>query len=153
MTRRFDGAITTPADSPDSTRPPPATRPPRPISLEIASAILIVGGFMATVATVATLATSVAVVGGADPGTRLVIGLLIALNMLTVMVGVLVRRGMAWIACINIVAIQLFVEFTAVPGGSATAAVLAALDTFVFIALLRNRAWFDWRPAPQDVPR
>ena len=51
MTRRFDGAITTPADEPDSTRSPAPMRPPRPLSIEISSAILIVGGAFATVST------------------------------------------------------------------------------------------------------
>ena len=87
--------------------------------------------------------------GGAGP----VIALLILLNVLTVVVGVLVRAGRAWILCINVVAVVLFVELTAVLGGSAFAAGLAALDAFVFVALLRNRAWFDWRPPVQGPAR
>lgn len=151
MTRRFDGAITTPDDTPDSTRPPTATRPARPLSIEVASAILIVGGLTATLGTMVAAGADVG--GAVDPGARLVIALLLVLNVLTVVVGILVRRGTAWIACINIVAIVLFVEFTAALGGSAYVAVLAALDSFVFIALLRNRAWFDWRPQADDLPR
>ena len=148
MTRRFDGAITTPEDVPDSTRMPTATRPPRPMSLEIAAAILVVGGFLATVGTVVTaLGLDPA---AADPGARPVIALIVVLNALTVVVGVLVRRGTVWILCINVVAVLLFVEFTAVPSGNATAVLLAVLDSFVFIALARNRAWFDWRP-PEEA--
>jgi hypothetical protein len=75
-----------------------------------------------------------------------VIALILALNVLTMIVGLLVRRGQAWILCINVVAVVLFVELTAVPAGNATAAVLALLDGFVFVALARNRDWFDWRP-------
>jgi hypothetical protein len=151
MTRRFDGAITTPEELPDSTRPPLPDRPTRPVSLEIAAAILIVGGLVSTVATVA------AAMGldpaASDPGARPVIALLVVLNVLTVLVGFLVRRGAAWIVCVNVVAILLFVELTAVPGGSATAALLAVLDAFVFLALLRNRAWFDWRPSAEEPTR
>lgn len=151
MTRRFDGAITTPEDPPDSTRPPLPDRPARPVSLEVAAAILIVGGFMSTVATVA------AAMGldpaASDPGARPVIVLLVVLNVLTVAVGFLVRRGAAWIVCVNVVAILLFVELIAVPGGSATAALLAVLDAFVFVALLRNRAWFDWQPPVEEPTR
>jgi hypothetical protein len=104
------------------------------------------------VAAVATLAAALGLDPAAsEPGARPVIVLLVVLDVLTVIVGVLVRRGMAWIACINVVAVLLFVELTAVPGGSATAALLAVLDGFVFVALVRNRAWFDWRP-PSESP-
>jgi hypothetical protein len=148
MTRRFDGAITTPEETPDSTLVPVAQRPPRPVSIEIASAILVVGGFVAIVGTVAS------VLGldpdAADPGARPVIALILALNAFTIVIGLLVRRGQAWLLCINVVAVLLFIELTAIPSGSATAAVLAILDAFVFVALSRNRAWFDWRPPGRD---
>jgi hypothetical protein len=151
MTRRFEGAITTPEDAPDSTRPPAVTRPPRPMSIEIAAAILMIGGALATIATVAAaLGLDPA---ASDPGARPVVVLLVVLNVLTVIVGVLVRRGVAWIVCVNVVAIALFVELTAVPGGSATAALLAVLDAFVFVALVRNRPWFDWRPSAENPAR
>ena len=150
MTRRFDGAITTPSDKPDSTRVPDATRPPRPLSIEISAAILIVGGMLATIGTLGVAGADVSARG---PGAGPVLALLLVLNVLTVGVGVLVRRGTAWILCINVVAIALFVELTAVPGGSAFAAGLAVLDAFVFVALLRNRAWFDWRPPAEDLAR
>jgi uncharacterized ion transporter superfamily protein YfcC len=144
MTRRFEGAITTPEETLDSTSLPPAERPARPISIEIGAAILVVGGFVAVIGTIG------AALGGdpaaADPAARPVIALILALNVLTMIVGLLVRRGQAWVACINVVAVVLFLELTAVPAGNATAAVLALLDGFVFVALVRNRDWFDWRP-------
>lgn len=154
MTRRFEGAITTPEDVPDSTRQPTPQRPPQPVSIEIAAAILVVGGFVAMVGTVgATLGLDPA---ASAPGARPVIALIVALNALTVIVGLLVRRGRAWIVCINVVALLAFIELTAVPSGSATAALLSLLDAFVFVALARNRAWFDWQPtaeAPARLPR
>ena len=73
------------------------------------------------------------------------------LDVLTVIVGLLVRRGQAWVVCINVVAVVLFVELMAIPAGSATAVLLAVLDGFVFVALARNRAWFGWQP-PTEVP-
>lgn len=143
MTRRFEGAITTPEETLDSTTPPVARRPPRPVSLEIAAAMLIIGGLVAIVETLGgTLGLDPA---AADPGARPVIALILAFNGLTMIVGVLVRRGQAWILCVNVVAVVLFVELTAVPAGSPVAVALAALDTFVFVALARNRAWFDWQ--------
>ncbi|MDO8484177.1 MAG: hypothetical protein Q7S35_04460 [Candidatus Limnocylindrales bacterium] len=144
MTRRFDGAITTPEDAPDSTTLPAARRPPRPVGIESAAAILIAGGIVAIIGTIGAMGLDPE---AADPGARPVIALILALNVLTVIVGLLVRRGQAWIVCINVVAVLLFIELTAIPSGGATAALLAVLDGFVFVALARNRAWFDWRPS------
>lgn len=121
------------------------------MSIEIAAAILIVGGLTGIIGTLTSA------FGGdpaaADPSARPVIMLLVALNLLTVIVGFLVRRGMAWIACINAVAVLLFIEFTAVPGGSATAVLLVVLDAFVFITVTMHRAWFEWRPLAEDPVR
>jgi hypothetical protein len=148
MTRRFEGAITTPDDEPtDSSILPAPTRPPRPVSIEIAAAILIVGAISAILGTLASArsAGTAASQAGAGP----IVALLLALNVLTVIVGFLVRSGRAWLACISIVAVLVFIELTAIPGGSAVAALLAVLDGFVFVALARHRAWFDWQPSPE----
>ena len=55
---------------------------------------------------------------------------------------------------LNVVAIALFIELTALPSG--VAIVFAGLDAIVLAALIRHRAWFDpaaWplEPAP-DLP-
>ena len=86
-----------------------------------------------------------------DPGARPVVTLLLALNVMTLVVGVLVRAGRAWLASINIVAVLVFVECTAIPDGSAIAALLAVLDGFVFVTLARHRAWFEWRRLPATL--
>jgi hypothetical protein len=131
--RRFEGAITTPADGgdlPDQSIPPPPERPTRPILIEIAAAILIIGGLTSLLSAVTV------------PG---VIGLaLVALNLLTVVVGIFVRLGRWWIVAINVVAIALFIELTALP--SPFAALFATMDAIVLFALIRHRAWFDWEP-------
>ena len=145
MNPHFDGAITRPDEDPlDSTLPPASRRPARPLSIEIAAAILIVGGLAGSVGTIgATLGADPA---AGDAGARPVIALLLVLNALTVIVGVMVRLGRSWPLAINVVAVLVFIELTAVPNGSAVATLLAALDGFVFVALARNRAWFGWRP-------
>jgi hypothetical protein len=51
MSRRFEGAITTPDEAQDSSRLPAAERPRRPRSIEASAAILIVGGIVAIVGT------------------------------------------------------------------------------------------------------
>ncbi|MEX2184688.1 MAG: hypothetical protein WEC14_09600 [Chloroflexota bacterium] len=96
--------------------------------MEIAAAILIVGGLTSLLSSLAA------------PG---VVGLLfVAVNVLTVIVGVLVRRGRAWILAINVVAIALFLEVTALP--SPYAVIFIVLDAIVLVALFRHRDWFFW---------
>jgi hypothetical protein len=150
MSRRFEGAITTPDEVLDSSILPAPQRPPRPASIEASAAILIVGGLLATVGTVAS---AFGMAAAAGPGAGPIISFIVALNLLTVVVGLLVRSGRYWVLCLNIVAVLLFVELTAVPGGSGTAALLALLDAFVFVALMRNRAWFEWRPPGEHAAR
>lgn len=146
MSRRFDGAISTPDDEwTDSSLSPEPTRPRRPPSIELAAAILIVGAMTDILGSLAWAS------GGptaSEPGARPIVALLLALNILTVVVGVLVRTGRAWLVCINVVAVLVFVESMAIADGSVLAVLLAALDGFVFVTLTRQRGWFDWRPPP-----
>lgn len=139
--RRFEGAVTTPADSgevPDASLPPEPERPPRPILIELSSAILIIGGITAVLGTV-----GYQLGGGQSNG---VVDLLVLLlNVLTVLVGGLIRAGRAWILAINVVAIALFLEITALP--ATFAIVYVVLDGIVLFALFRHRGWFLWRPS------
>ncbi|HYH93143.1 MAG TPA: hypothetical protein VD763_08295 [Candidatus Saccharimonadales bacterium] len=143
--RRFEGAITGPTDGVerDSSRLPRPERPRRPMAIELASALLIVGGIFSTISAVAFIASGGAAVLGP------VYALVLALDVLTVVVGLLIRRGRAWILAINVVAIAFFLELTALP--SAFALLFIGLDAIVLYALFRHRAWFDGRrPAPLD---
>ena len=145
VNRRFEGAITTPPDDEplDSSRPPAPERPPRPVIIELAAAILIVGGIAEILG-----AAGVALGAGSVPTAGPILAIELGIDLLTVAIGLLVRAGRSWLVCINVVAVLVFLEFTAVPSGSAVAISLAALDAFVFVAIARHRAWFDWRPAP-----
>lgn len=130
---RFEGAITTPeagGEIGDQSIVPPTTRPARPILVELAAAILIVGGLTSLIGSLAA------------PGILAI--LLVGLNVGMVVLGVLIRRGQAWLIAVNVVAVALFLELTALP--SAFAIVFAVLDAVVLVALIRHRAWFDWRP-------
>lgn len=129
---RFEGAVTTPdvgGEIPDQSIVPAPTRPARPILVELAAAILIVGGLTSLIGSLAA------------PG--IVALLLVTLNVVMVVLGVLIRRGRAWLIAVNVVAVALFLELTALP--SAFAIVFSLLDAVVLVALLRHRAWFDWR--------
>ena len=137
--RRFEGAVTTPADGgelPDQSIPPPPQRPARPILVELAPSILIVGGLMSLIGSLAA------------PG---LLGIaFVALNVVMVVLGVLIRRARAWVVAVNVVVVALFLEVTALP--SAIAIVFIVLDTIVLAALIRYRAWFDWRPEDAMEP-
>ena len=134
--RRFEGAITGPAEdsgaAADSSVEPAPLRPPRPLLLEFAAACLVVGGLTGLLGILGTSRAGMAVALDA---------LLIGLNVLTIIVGLLVRAGRAWVLALNVVAIVLFLEITALPSG--VAIVFAALDTIALFALIRHRAWFD----------
>lgn len=138
--RPFEGAVTTPEDGGevrDASIVPEPERPRRPVLIELASAILIVGGMTSTLRTLGY------VLGGGPGG--LVETLVLGLDALMVLVGILARSGRAWVLAINVVAIALFLEVTALP--ATFAIVSAALDAVVLVALFRHRSWFDWRPA------
>ena len=140
--RRFEGAVTTPADGgvlSDQSIPPPPQRPARPILVELAAAILIVGGLTSLIGSLAA------------PG---LLGIaFVALNVVMVVLGVLIRRARAWVVAVNVVVVALFLEVTALP--SAFAIVFIILDAIVLAALISHRAWFDWRPedvlGPEDA--
>lgn len=131
--RRFEGAVTTPADSGvivDASVVPAPERPPRPILVEVAAAVLIVGGLTSLIGALAA------------PG---VAGILFtALNAAMIVLGVLIRRGRGWVVAINVVAVALFLELTALPSGYAFVAI--AMDAIVLVALFRHRSWFAWTP-------
>jgi hypothetical protein len=130
---RFDGAITTPTEP--TSEPPAPTRPPRPPLIEAAAAILVVGGLTG-------LATGPSPF---QPDIAPLAWLLLALNIATIVVGLLVRAGRAWVLALNVTAIALFLELTALP--SPIALLFALLDGLVLVALIRHRAWFEWSPS------
>lgn len=134
-TPRFEGAITTSEEIPDQSVVPAPVRPPRPLLIEVASAILIVGGLTGF--------------AGVFTVTGVLQLLVLGINIVTVVVGILVRSGRSWVLAINVVAVALFLELTAL--GTTFGIVFAILDAFVLFALIKHRAWFDWRPDGDGV--
>jgi hypothetical protein len=131
---RFAGAVTGPEDGgepPDASLVPAPVRGRRPPLIELAAAILIVGGITSLLGVLGTL----------EAATELLDLVFVGLGLATIVVGLLVRAGRAWLLDINVVAIILFLELTALPSG--VAIVFAALDAIVLVALFRHRAWFD----------
>jgi hypothetical protein len=141
--KRFEGAITTPEQAADSTIEPVPARPPRPAIIEFSAAILVVGGLFALFGTLAGVVSQ----GAESQIPPVFVVLFVVLDVLTVAVGLLIRMGRSWVLAINVVAISLFLDLTALP--SPVAVLFATMDAFVFFALFRHRWWFDWRPEPR----
>ena len=125
--------------------PPPADQQPaprrafhpRPVLVEVASALLVVGSLVNLLISVDRL-LGVAQTGG-EIGVPVVIT--IALATLTLALGLAVRFGRGWLVAINVVAVIGFLELLSeTPIGL----VFGGLDVFVVLALVRERPWFDW---------
>jgi hypothetical protein len=125
MSQRFEGALTYAEDeNPDSSIVPTPERPPRPVLVELAAAILIVGGLTALVGWVGSQLALPSLPTDAGIVTAIVVGL-------------------------NVVAIAIFLYLTAFP--NAIAVTFLVLDMIVFVALIRHRAWFEWKPPTDPV--
>jgi hypothetical protein len=121
--------------------PPPAARRRRPVLVELASALLVVSGVMNLLISIQVLAT-LGSEGDEIGGLTLVT---VALAAATLVLGLLVRFGRAWLLAVNVVAVVAFLELTS---GSVVGLLFGAVDTFVVIALLVERQWFT-APGPE----
>ena len=119
-------------------------RPARPVSVELAAAILIVGGATQLVLGLTTLP-------GVPSGAEGLSAVALGLNIATIVTGVLVRGGRAWLVAVNFVAILGFLDLLGA-GGSPLQLMLAAAEVLVVAILLARKPWFDalaqWRATP-----
>lgn len=111
-------------------------RRPRPVLIELASALLVVGGAVNVLLSVDVLARMAQ--QGISIG--LLTALTIVLNTTLLALGVLVRTGRAWLLAVNVVAVLGFLELTS---GTGVGLVFGALDVLIVLALLRERPWFE----------
>ena len=112
-----------------------AAVPARPAPVELAAAILIVSGVLGLVGTIGAS-------NDLPTGTGLIVALTAALNIGSLVIGVLVRTGRAWLVAVNYVAVLGFLDFTGAPAGG-LALLLGIADVTVVIILLVQKAWFD----------
>ena len=141
MSQRFEGATTTPDDDvPDPSLVPGPERPPRPVLVELGAAILIVGGITALVGWAGSQIVGTSIPADAGLPTAVFIGL----NLVSMPTGTLIRDGRNWRVCITIVAVAVFLYLMAFPNPQAV--FFGVLDAVVFFALVRHRAWFEWKP-------
>jgi hypothetical protein len=116
-------------------------RPVRPAGVELAAAILIVGGAIQLLLGLITLP-------GLPSGTEGIAALALAVNVATIAVGVLIRDGRAWLVAVNFAAVLGFLDLLGA-GGSPLQLMLGAAEVLVVAILLARKPWFDalarWR--------
>lgn len=110
---------------------------PRPILVELASAILVVGAATNLLISIDGL-IGFAQTGG-DIGVPTVIT--IAVATLTFALGLAVRFGRAWLVTVNVMAVIGFLELLST---TSIGLLFGGLDVFVVLALMRERPWFEW---------
>jgi hypothetical protein len=116
-------------------------KPPRPAVVELATAILIVGGVAGLIQVAASWSGLPA---GAEP---FLVGA-VALDAGSIALGLLIRRGRAWLLAVNYAAVLGFLDLL---GGGATpfSLMLGLADILVVGILLATKSWFDamraWR--------
>ena len=119
----------------------PAARPrafhPRPVLVELASAILVVGAAVNLLISVDGLVSFAQ--AGIDIGVPTVITIVVA--TVTLGLGLAVRFGRAWVVTVNVMAVIGFLELLS---QASIGLLFGVLDLFVVLALLRERPWFEW---------
>jgi hypothetical protein len=124
--------------------------PARPVAIELAAAVLIVGGMVGLIERLA---------GAADfadrPGVAIGLALSTLLDVILIVVGLLARTGRGWVLAINVLAVATFVYLTA--GLNPVALFFAAVYGAVLALVLANRPWFDamrgWRATRASARR
>lgn len=114
-------------------------RPARPAWVELAAAMLIVSGATSLIQTISAFASLADRTVPSEP----LFLLSLAIGIGTVVLGILVRYGRAWLVAVNVAAIAGFLELTS---GTPQGLVLGVLDVIVVAILVSQRPWFAWSP-------
>lgn len=116
----------------------------RPVLVELASAVLVVGGVLNLIISIDVLLRL------ADRGEQIgpYTAVTIALAISVLGLGLLIRFGRAWLVTVNVAAVLGFLELTS---GSVVGLLLGALDVVVVLALVRERPWFEWSKREREL--
>jgi hypothetical protein len=116
--------------------------PRRPVLVEFATAILVVGGVFGVLQKVVNPLVASPAPLTVDP----VLLVALALDGLSIAAGILVRRGRTWVVAANVAALFAFLYLTLL---NPVGVVFGALYLFVVVATFLSRDWFramaDWR--------
>jgi len=132
-----------PEEDPDSIEQVRAPDPPRrPLIVELATAVLVVGGAFGIIQRI----INPLVVLNGPPAIDLISVISFALDLLSIAAGFLLRRGRTWVLAANVAAVFAFLHLTL---QNLQGIVFAALYLFVVVATFLARDWFramaDWR--------
>src|SRR5262245_25751481 len=119
--------------------------PRRPMLVELAAALLIVTGGIQLAAIVGLVVT-----GNLPPASEGVLVLSVVLDAGTIVAGLLLRAGRAWLLVINYVARLGFLHVLRATA-SPVALLIALVDLFALYVLFTQRSWFN-RPVPEVEP-
>ena len=113
-------------------------RPPRPMAVELATAMVIVSGVVSVLISIEAFAR-MNELGSA--GTQLTLPS-IAIGLASVLLGILLRSGRAWLIGINVLAVAGFLELLS---GTPIGIVFGSIDAIAVVVLMAYRPWFRWR--------
>jgi hypothetical protein len=123
-------------DAPDPTGDEPDRPwPSRPAAVELAGALLIVGGAIGLIGALSNA-------GGLPSGTEPFLVLTVALDVGAIVLGLLVRLGRLWVVAVNYAAVLGFIDLLGA-GASPLALVLGLADIVVVAILFVHKPWFD----------
>jgi len=122
-------------EEPDLADEPGTPPPPRPAAVELAAAVLIVGG-------VINLIGGLSSISSLPPGTEALFGLTLALAIGSIAVGLLIRLGRSWVVAVNLAAVLGFLDLLGA-GASPRSLMLGLADILVVVLLFRHKPWFD----------
>jgi hypothetical protein len=114
------------------------------VLIELAAAILVVGGLMSVLSSVEVVAHLATRGDAVEP----LAVLTLAIGLASVILGILVRFGRAWIVALNVVAVAAFLELTS---GTIVGLLFGGLDLFVVLVLLLEQRWYRWVPPTDDA--
>jgi len=120
---------------PDTPADETVERPARPVAVELAAAVLIIGGMVGLIERLAATPDF-----ANRPGVAIGLALSTLLDLVLIVVGLLVRTGRGWVVAINVLAVATFVYLTA--GLNPVALFFAAVYGALFALVLANRPWF-----------
>ena len=146
MTNRGLDTARTTGEPPTGDQQPGAERRAwrRPVLVELASALLVVGGILNLIISVDVLMRL------AERGESIAAhtAITIALGIATLGLGLAIRYGRAWLIAVNVVAILGFLELIS---GSIVGLLFGTLDVAVVLALMRERPWFLWSAGEREL--
>lgn len=115
----------------------PPSLPPRPGRIDAVAALLVFGGLFG----ISQLLVGDFVVTGSLPAKGPILAVAAILYVASVVIGVLIRAGIGWLAAVNLSGLFALAYLPAF--GRPTALALGLAHLLAFMVLLRTRGWFS----------